>query len=179
MNNLRDRERWYREAYENAVRENHALKANWSTCDAELRRLQTWVPQLQHKVRELEHENRDLRRSLEDTGDCSEKLRETRAKNTKLKAENEAYRQTIVVLKDQVKRACDERVSGLLDKIRRLEDDILRWVRRDEDAQHRLTRMRASLDVANAKNEQLDAENVELERRVHAYERILRRHRLM
>ena len=173
---LLERERMLREANDSLSRENSALKANWQACDAELRRLAPLVPQLQARVRHLEHENRELRRSIDSAGDTDSKLRDARAKISRLRNENEALSQTVRSLTGQLRDALDDRVSRLLDKLQALKDEAADWARRYheafrgyEDQKRRADRLRAGIDAANDKNAQLEDENQRLRARIYRH----------
>jgi len=172
MNNLLERERNLREANEALVRENHALKANWQYYEAELRRQQPYVLQLQHQVRALESEVRELRRRSSVDSGAAAAADSLRTKYTRVKNENEGLRQTVRHLKGKVHEAIDQRV-------RRLNEEIRRWSRRCDDMENRYGRVRAGMDVASARCEDLEVDNAELRRELAAYERVLRRHRLL
>ena len=174
LNALLDRERMLREVNDSLTRENSALKANWQACDAELRRLQPIIPQLQAQIRHLEHENRELRRSVDSSGDAAERLRELRIKYTRVKNENEGLTQTVRHLQAQLRDAVDDRVGRLLEKVQTLKEEVREWMRRYEnvsrgyeDQKNRCDRLRANLDTTLEKNARLEDENERLRRRLY------------
>ncbi|TPX17136.1 uncharacterized protein E0L32_003254 [Thyridium curvatum] len=188
MNDLLRRERSLRERNEALLRENYALKANWTASDQEVRRLTAWVPQLQGRIQLLERENHELRRSVDHDADLEDQVRAARNKYTKARNDGEALRQQ--------NRRLEHDKKGLADRVRELARDLAdgqswrdRYDRLDRSYRSLFERhaaMRTNFDKANGEKEALQArvddlydDNDALRRKVEAYERILYRHRLL
>lgn len=185
-NTLLSRERSLQQATEELTRENHALRANWRTCDDELRRLQSVVPSLETAVRNLEHENGQLRLRLEgrerhhhhhhESRDREEEQRRLRHRNTKLRNENDS-------LLARVGRLERELRDGVSDRARRLAEDIVAWKRRcgklDDEAErlhHKLDSVERRNQRLGEMNESLARQDRSLKRTVEYYQAILRQH---
>lgn len=186
MDNMLERERNMRADIEMLSRENRSLKANWQAADQEYRRLAVLVPQLQDQVRVLGHENRQLRHSIDNDSNASERLRELRIKYTRVQNENEGLRQTVRHLKSEIHDAVDDRARRLRDTVDQLMVQVKEWRLRYEtsersykDIHNRYSRIKGAHDVALARNAELQDDNDRLEQTRIAYERILRRHRLL
>ncbi|ROV97752.1 hypothetical protein VMCG_07417 [Cytospora schulzeri] len=150
----------YREN-EDLRRQNSALKANWRTCDEELRRIHSRVPALENAVRDLEYENRELRRGFDDyhhhhgSREREDALRKLRNKNTKLRNDNETLMARIRSLEREIR-------EGVGDRARRLMEEISAWRRRHE-------KLGAKLDDATARNRILESDNKYLARQEMKY----------
>ncbi|KAK2607748.1 hypothetical protein N8I77_006402 [Diaporthe amygdali] len=166
-------------------RENYALKANWRTCDEDLRRLQTHVPSLEAAVRNLEHENHELRRGFDhhhhhhrSSRDSEDGMRRLRHKNTKLTNENDTLRARIHSLEQDIR-------DGVGDRARSFIEEINTWRRRYDKLSLSVGGLQNSLDVANDRSRRLE-EACELRARnerkamrdVDRYKAILRQHGL-
>jgi chromosome segregation ATPase len=180
MNSLIERERLLRAENEELRRENHALKANWQTCDQELRRLQVFVPDLQRRVQHLEGENRTLRRALDAAeGNANEDYRKLRlkytrvkndneklaAENNTLRSDNEGLVQSVGHFQTKLRDAVAE-VRELREQVRTWVDSFRREKRAVEDLTNRNERLRDGLDTANAQRDRLLEENADLRRRL-------------
>lgn len=168
-NNLLERERNLKEANENLTRENQSLKTNLHSGDAELRRLQAWIPHLERDIQVLRAENQSLRRSLENAGEHASghhrDVDKLRKKVNRLERENE----TLAARVRELTRQCQESVS---DRVNELKAIIAAWKRRHEEAENRIVRLRRE----NADQGAIIEEQSE---RLTVYERILRRHGLL
>ncbi|KAL1865181.1 hypothetical protein Daus18300_007308 [Diaporthe australafricana] len=165
-------------------RENYALKANWRTCDEDLRRLQTYVPSLEATVRNLEHENRELRRGSDHHhhhhggGHSEDAMRRLRHKNTKLINENDTLLTRLHGLERDLR-------DGVGDRVRKLMEEISGWRRRYDKLGLTVDGLQNNLDVATDRNRRLE-EACELRARnerkamrdVDRYKAILRQHGL-
>lgn len=167
------RERALLQENEDLRRKTSALKANWQTCDDELRRVQVRVPSLEQAVRDLEHENRDLRRSFDDPyhrqhqhhhqhhggkdreRDREEAMRKLRNKNTKLRNDNETLMARVGSLQRDIR-------EGVGDRARRLMEEVSAWQRRHD-------RLGAKLEYVAARNRTLESHNEYLVRQETKY----------
>ncbi|KAI3392509.1 hypothetical protein diail_5644 [Diaporthe ilicicola] len=183
-NSLLARESALNEENEALRRENYALKANWRTCDEDLRRLQTHVPSLEATVRNLEHENHELRRSFDHhhhhrgSGHSEDAMRRLRHKNTKLMNENDSLISRIHGLERDIR-------DGVGDRVRKLMQEIGAWRRRYDKLGFTVDGLQHNVDVLTDRNRRLE-EACELRARnerkamrdVDRYKAILRQHGL-
>jgi len=168
-----ERERHLRRDNDALKRENHALKhenqalaGKIQAGDAELRRLQGYVPQLEHANAALRAENESLRRSLEGVNDHAvahhHEVEKLRKRVRRLERENEG----LVARIRELSRQCSDSVA---DKIAEWRDAAHAWRRRFDEAEGRVVRLRReNADQAMIIDEQKE--------RLSVYERILRRH---
>lgn len=186
-NTLLSRERHLQQANEELSRENFALKANWRTCDDELRRLQGAVPSLEATVRSLEHENGQLQERLEhqqqhhhqghhESREREDEMRKMRHRNTRLRNENDS-------LAVKIRRLERELMDGVSDRARRLAEEVVAWKRRCGKLEDEAERLHHKLDAVARRNERLGMVNESLARQdrnlkrdVEYYQAILRRH---
>lgn len=185
-NTLLSRERSLQEAAEELARENYALKANWRTCDDELRRLQGVVAPLETTVRNLEHENGQLRLRLDsrerhhhhhhESREREDELRRLRHRNTKLRNENDS-------LLARVGRLERELRDGVSDRAKRLAEEVVAWKRRCGKLDDEAERLYHKLDAVERRNQRLEMMNASLARQdrslkrdVEYYQAILRQH---
>lgn len=192
-NSVLTRERTLREANEVLTRENHALKANWRTCDDELRRVQSAVPILETTVRDLELENAQLREQYGGHGHHrhhrhhdhqdhhegrarEDEMRKLRHRNTRLRNENDS-------LQARVDRLERDLRNGVGDRTRKLIEEVSAWKKRCGKMEDEAERIYHKLDAVTRRNERLAAMNESLARQdrnlkrdVEYYQAILRRH---
>lgn len=167
-NSLLTRERALHKENEDLRRMNSALRANWTTCDDELRKIYGRMPALEEVVRSLEHENRELRRSVDDRyhrggSEVEDALmRGLRNKNTKLRNEND----TLLVRVRSLEREVREGVGG---RARRLVEEISSWRRRHERLGATVEKLQHRLDYVAARNKILESDNEYLVRQERKY----------
>lgn len=172
------RERALYHENEDLRRKNSALKANWRTCDDELRRVQGRLPSLESAVRNLEYENRELRRSFDGhhhhhhgSRDRDDAMRKLRNKNTKLRNDNE----TLVARVRNLEREIRE---GVGDRARRLMEEINAWRRRHENMGTKLDYVTARNKILESHNEYLVRQEMKYKSEVARLDAILRHHGL-
>lgn len=182
-NTLLLRERTLFQENEDLRRKNTALRANWTTCDDELRRVYSRMPALEDTVRSLEYENRELRRSFDDhhhhgSREREDALRRLRNKNTKLRNDNDTLTARIRSLEREFR-------EGVGDRARKLIEEINAWRRRHERADATAEKLQRKLDYIAARNKVLISENEYLSRQERKYrsevtrmEAIMRHHGL-
>lgn len=184
-NNLLSRERSLRQAIEDLTRENFALRANWRSCDDELRQLQGVVPSLETHVRKLEAENGNLRLQLSEDVSANrshhhhshdEELRRLRHRNTKLRKENDS-------LLSRLGRLEREMREGVSDRTRRLAEEVAAWKRRSLKYEDEAERLHHKLDSVVRRSSRLEETNQSLAREdrdlralVEYYRAVLRRY---
>lgn len=154
---LLERERVLCQENEGLRRKNSALRANWRTCDDELRRVQSRVPTLEDAVRTLDYENRELRKSFDDcyrrgSREREDDLRRMRNKNTRLRNEND----TLIARVRNLEREIREAVG---DRARRLVEEVNAWRRRHERLDIAAERLQRKLDSVAARNQLLESDN--------------------
>lgn len=182
-NSLLTRENELSRENEALRRENHALKANWRTCDEDLRRLQARLPSLETTVRNLEYENHELRRSFDHhhhraNSYGEDAMRRLRNKNTKLMNENDSLLARIRGLERDIR-------DGVGDRARKLMEEINAWRRRYDNLSYTVDGLQNNLAVVTDRNRRLE-EACELRARnerkamrdVDRYKAILRQHGL-
>lgn len=188
-NTLLSRERHLQQANDELSHENFALKANWRTCDDELRKLQGALPALEATVRSLEHENGQLQERLgheqqhhhhhhghHDSREKDDEMRKLRNRNTRLRNENDS-------LAARIRRLERELMDGVSDRARRLAEEVAAWKRRCGKLEDEAERLNHKLDAVARRNERLGIVNESLARQdrnlkrdVEYYQAILRRH---
>lgn len=186
-NSLLSRERHLQQANEELSRENFALKANWRTCEDELRKLQGAVPVLEATVRSLEQENGRLQERLEqqprhhhhdhhETRGREDEMRKLRHRNTRLRNENDS-------LVAKLKRLEMEILDGVSSRARRLAEEVMSWKRRCAKLEDEAEMLYHKLDAVSRRNQRLGTINESLARQdrtlkqdVAYYQAILRQH---
>jgi chromosome segregation ATPase len=167
--NLVERERNLREANDQLGRENLILKTNFQNADAEVRRLNNWIPHLQSQVNNLVAENQSLRRSIDSASDHSvehhRQVEKLKSKNAKLKDENETLRERI---RDLTRRGTE----FASDKIAELTEAVNAWRHNFNALEDRYLRLRTQ-------NEEQAALINSQHEKITVYTRILRRHGLL
>lgn len=164
---LLERERALCQENEGLRRKNSALRANWRTCDDELRRVQSRVPTLEDAVRTLDYENRELRKSFEDgryrgSREREDAMRGLRNKNTKLRNEND----TLIARVRSLERDIRQSVG---DRARKLADEVLYWRGENHRSSVEVERLRRKVDSVAARNQDLEGVNEHLSRQVRKY----------
>ncbi|KUI58651.1 hypothetical protein VP1G_05911 [Cytospora mali] len=169
-NTLLVRERALNQENEELRRKNSALRANWRTCDDELRRVHSRVPSLEDAVRNLEYENRELRRGFDDHhhhhhhrgGRERDEVRRLRNKNTKLRNDNDTLAARIRSLERDIR-------EGVGDRARRLMEELNAWRRRYEALDIAMEKLQHKLDYATSRNKILESDNEYLVRQEMKY----------
>jgi predicted nucleic acid-binding Zn-ribbon protein len=166
---LVERERSLRETNDALARENQSLKTNLRNGDAELRRLQGWIPHLEHQIQGLRADNQSLRRSLDTASEHSaahlQEAEKLRKKVHKLEREND----TLIARIRDLTRQCQDALS---DRVVELKEAVAAWRRKFDEAEGRVIRLRRE----NADQAAVIADQSE---RLTVYERILRRNGLL
>lgn len=161
-------------------RENWALRANYSTCCDENKRLQ-------HLVQGLEYENSILKNGPDPSGHYShggraraseDELRKLRNKNTRLWNENDSLLAKIKSLESRLR-------GGLRDGAKRMGEDLSHWRHKVTKLEDENERLHHKLDAVVQRCQRLESANESLardqrkwRREVDTYEAYLRRHGL-
>lgn len=178
-NALLAREQSLRVTNDELSRENWALKANYSTCCDENKRLQ-------YLVQNLEYENSILKSGPDPSGyygygrdrGCEEELRKLRNKNTRLWNENDSLLAKVKSLESRIR-------GGLRDGARRIGGDLSHWKHKVAKLEDENERLNLKLDSVLQRCQRLESTNESLardqrkwRREVDAYEAYIRRHGL-
>jgi chromosome segregation ATPase len=172
LDNMQDRERYLRDAYDRCLQQNHELKEVLQNKERECQTLRV-------HVHNLELENRDLRQSVggieQVEARYKDKNYDLRKKNKHLEHETESLRARIRELTRQIKEAVDNRVRILKEEVRAVNKDVGEWRRRYEDLSRRHERMGKNLDAHVESNHRLKEENKLLHQSLEIEDRLRRR----
>ncbi|KAK3392414.1 hypothetical protein B0T20DRAFT_55589 [Sordaria brevicollis] len=165
-NTMSDRDRIFREAYEESYREIQDLRAKVEEKDLEL-------AEKDALIKELQFDNQNLRRSLDSLSDLDnhqeDQIKTLRRKNSKLRNDKEDLNVRVRELRHEM----DAKIRPMVDQINALRQEVANRrlqcesvERRNEDLERRMAKLRKNADEYAARNTMLEAQNESLRNQV-------------